>query len=333
MPRLAHATLLALTTLLAACGAMQPSTPSNPLPPAAVVATIPLDRPPTLLAMTPDGSRLLAASSGTFRIVATATNAVTATVRIPTYTSGIAVTPDGATALVDNVMGADLTVVDLATATTGPSVGLVMDIPPGGFGRLAVSRDGRTAWVTNGSRNYLAVANLATRDSAQSLMDMRANDAVLSPDGRTVFVAGCRDFCSTGTVESLDTSSGQITGRWDVGGSPYRVAVSPDGTRLYTANLGGPSLSIVDVASRQTLATLPVGVAPAGLAVSPDGTRVYVAAQDSATLTVVDTTANTVSRTLGLPRAPRDVVTSPDGRRVYVSTAESLLVLDAAAVR
>ena len=321
-------TLVPLIAFLAGCAAMGGKGPSaRHLVPAAVVATIPIDRPPTFLASSPDGSRVFAASSGELAIIRTDTNGVAATVRIPPYSSGVAVTPDGRRVLVNSVSSARLTVVDVATASA-VDIGLIVDIPPGGFGRIAVSPDGRRAYVANSPKDYLAVVDLNAGSTNQFSLDMSPTDVTLGADGRTLFVTGCRDFCTTGTVEVIDAASRQTLRSFEVGPAPYRFALSPDATRAYTTNLGGASLSIVDVASGATIATVPVGVRPSGLAISPDGTRIYVAAEQQETLTIIDATHNKVLGTFSIPDHPRDIVISPDGRRAYVSTQDAVLVLD-----
>lgn len=316
--------------LLAGCamrsGVVGPSAP--PLPASAIVATVPVGTPPTLLAMSPDGSRLFAASSGTLKIIRTSDHAVAATASIPAYTSGVAVTLDGARVLVDNVTGVSLTVVDAATGALQKSIPLIIEIHPGGFERIAVAPDGRRAIVANQRKEYLAVADLGGGAASESLLDLRPSDVTFSPDGRTLYVTGCRDFCTTGTVEAMDAATLRTLRSFAVGPSPYRFALSPDGTRAYTTNLAAPSLSIVDVAAGSLVATVPVGVEPTGLAVSPDGSRVYVASQMARTLTVVDAQAGTVVRTRATPTQPREVVVSRDGRRVYLSTQTDVLVLD-----
>jgi len=318
-----------LLACLAGCAAMGGKGPNaRHLVPAAVVATIPIERPPTLLASSPDGSRVVAASSGELAIIRTDTNVVAATVRIAPYSSGVAVTPDGRHVLVNSISSSRLTVVDVATATVEPDVGLIVDIPPGGFGRMAVSPDGRRAYVANQPKDYLALVDLNAGSTNQFSLDMSPTDVTLGADGRTLFVTGCKDFCTTGTVEVIDAASRQTIRSFEVGPAPYRFALSPDGTRAYTTNLGGPTLSIVDVASGATIATVPVGVRPSGLAVSPDGTRVYVAGEQQETLTIVDADHNTVRATFSIPNHPREVVISPDGRRAYVSTQDAVLVLD-----
>lgn len=45
------------------------------------------------------------------------------------------------------------------------------------------------------------------------------------------------------------------------------MALSPDGSRLYTANGLSNDVSVIDTASRRVVATIPVGGRPWGVAV------------------------------------------------------------------
>ncbi len=50
---------------------------------------------------------------------------------------------------------------------------------------------------------------------------------------------------------------------------PWGIALSPDGTRAYTANGVTNDLSVVDLASLRVIATLPVGERPWGVTELP----------------------------------------------------------------
>lgn len=324
-----------VTALLAGCGAgggpLRPSAPA--LPPTATLATIPVGKPPTYLAISPDGSRVFAASTnGELAIIATATNTVTATAPVAPYTTGLMVTADGTRVLSVGLRAVSLVNVDAASGRVLKPLPLIVEIHPGGFGRMAEAPGGGTVWVTNQPKEYMAIAPLGGGTASEVLLDMRPNDVTFAPDGRSLYLTGCREFCSNGTVEQIDVASRNTMRRMVVGPNPYRFALSPDGTRAYTTNIAGPTLTILDLGSGATVATVPVGIEPTGLAVSPDGTRVYVASQMQGTLTVIDAQAGTVLRTLQMPSRPREVVVTPDGRRVYVSVQGSVVVLDASAL-
>jgi YVTN family beta-propeller protein len=194
---------------------------------------------------------------------------------------------------------------------------------------VRVSDDGRTAWLVN-DELYISSVDLVAGTSSRITLDMRPNDIAPSVDGRTVYVLGCKQFCTTGTIEAIDVASQKVIATVDVGPAPSTLALSPDGQRAYSTNLGDPSVSIVDVTRRAVQATLPVGIQPTGLAVAPDGARVYVSSDRTGALTVLSGDGSSVLATVQLAGEARDVVVSPDGRRAYVSTAapDTVVVLD-----
>jgi YVTN family beta-propeller protein len=321
---------IALLVTLSACGAMQSSPAgSTTSPTAGALASIPVGRGPTLLAMSPDGATVYAASVGKLFAINTASNTVAATADIDPYTTGLAVTPDGGTVLSIAMQSATLSLRPAAALGSGRTISLPLNLYPGGYGSIAVTADGGTAWLVNEAL-WLAIVDLGTGNARRNTLDMRPRDLALARDGRTVYVAGCKDYCTTGTVELIDVASGNPRSAVAVGPAPYRVALSPDERRLYTTNLAGPSLSIVDLSGATPTATLPVGTEPTGLAVSPDGARVYVVAKQGNSLTVARGDGSAVLATVPLAGMPRDVVLSPDGQRAYVSTSgpDAVVVLD-----
>ena len=317
--------------LLAACGALQTAAPRGAsLAPGAVVASVPIGRGPTLLAISPDGSVVYAASVGQLAVIRTDTNTVTATARIDPYTTGIAVTPDGSRVLLVAMSSSQLTMLSASDPTRATRIALPQPgLHPGGFGRIAVSADGRTAWVVNEDESFASV-DLGTGTARQTNLDMRPNDIAVSSDGRTAFIAGCKLICTIGTIEMIDMPSGHVTATIEVGPAPYRLALAPDGRRGYTTNLGGPSLSVVDVVNRTTSASLRVGIEPTGLAVSSDGARVYVTSNRTGSVTIASGEHESVLGTVSVSGSPREIVLAPDGRRAYVATSapDAVLVLD-----
>jgi len=188
------------------------------------------------------------------------------------------------------------------------------------------------AWIANQDNEVLAILHTDGSNATSRDIDMRPVDIAFSPDGSLAYVAGCRYQCVPGTVEVIDSARRTTQAYLDVGPSPYRIAMAPDGAHFYTTNLAAASLSVVDVRTHAVTATVHVGVEPTGLAVTRDGTRVYVVSQDAGTLTIIDTATNTARQTLRVGNQAREVVVTPDGRRLYVSTLNSVLVLDAGAL-
>jgi YVTN family beta-propeller protein len=319
--------LASIALLMADCASVG-TAPGSAAPPAAVLATIPVGKGPTYLAMAPDGSRVYAASDGSLAVIETAGNTVMAKLSIDANPTGIAVTPDGKRLLITNLFSVRLTVLDTAANTIGTPITLFGERFTGGFGRIAVLPDGSAAWVANQDNQVLAIVPLGGAGAVSRDIDMRPVDIAFSPDGRLAYVAGCRYECVPGTVEIISTTQGFTQGYIDVGPSPYRIAMAPDGAHFYTTNLGDSSLSVVDAPSRSAVATVHVGVEPTGLAVARDGSAVYVASQDLGTVTAIDATTYAVRNTLRVGERAREVVVTPDGRRLYVSTREAVLAIE-----
>jgi YVTN family beta-propeller protein len=102
-----------------------------------------------------------------------------------------------------------------------------------------------------------------------------------------------------------------------VGRTPDALAVTPDGSRVYVANFGGSTVSVIDTATNTVIATITVGSGPGGVAVTPDGSRLYITNSGNETVSVIDTTTNTV---IGSPirvgPIPAGVAVTPGLRRV-----------------
>ena len=76
----------------------------------------------------------------------------------------------------------------------------------------------------------------------------------------------------------IDTATNTVIGSpIPVGGSPYGVAVTPDGSKVYVTNDLSNTVSVIDTTTNTVIGTpIRVDVNPFGVAVTPDGSKVYV---------------------------------------------------------
>jgi YVTN family beta-propeller protein len=114
----------------------------------------------------------------------------------------------------------------------------------------------------------------------------------------------------------------------NVGLFPESLAVTPDGTQVWSADTGpqtspaSPSgISVISTASDKVVAKLPLSGTPSAAAFSPSGTRAYVATSEG--LWVYSTQTRQVLRVIRGLGEPRSVAVSPDGQTVYVTATDS----------
>jgi YVTN family beta-propeller protein len=72
-----------------------------------------------------------------------------------------------------------------------------------------------------------------------------------------------------------------------VGTQPYFGAASPNGAKVYVANSGGSSVSVINTLTNAVDQTITVGTIPEGVGITPDGTKVCVNNYTSATVSVI----------------------------------------------
>ena len=116
-----------------------------------------------------------------------------------------------------------------------------------------------------------------------------------------------------------------------VGLTPQSAAITRDGARLFVANYGADTLSVIDTASN-SVQPLPVGHAPHGLLISHDGRRLYAivdADNNSAAcfvqneitenIVVIDTASLAILRRIPVIGRTDALALTPDDRHLYLT--------------
>lgn len=190
-------------------------------------------------------------------------------------------------------------------------------INPGG---IAISNDGRRAYVVLNAVNTLGVIDLATSPArliaqipvgnAPNTVVIRGKYAYVSneggrpansedftnvSDGTQLVVDRRNAFTITGTISVVDLSLSKQVKTIDVGLHPAGMAVS--GSNLYVANAYSDSLSVVDLKSDKVVRTIDLsvpieaggafGAGPNDVAVTGDG-RAYVTLGQANALAVIN---------------------------------------------
>ena len=230
-----------------------------------VEQTLPYSSPESVymgLAWSPDGRTAYAsaAANSKIRVLHYADGKLTegAPIQLPTtnpdgvkvtlFPAGLATTPDGTHLVVADQLGDAVSVVDLATGTARTVAAGHRPV------WVSVSKDGSKAFVSDQGASTVDVVSLtgATPSVTGHIpVGLHPNKSVLSPDGRSLYVAnGDGD-----SVSEVDVASATVRRTLDlapykgapVGSNPSGLALDPQGTRLFVANAGNNDIAVVDL--------------------------------------------------------------------------------------
>ena len=197
------------------------------------------------------------------------------------------------------------------------------------YGSFAVFREGERPRMEPGST--ISVLDLAQRTvkATFELGDYRQPHGLwVSRDSKRLWVT-CE---GAQAVLELNAWTGKILKAWKTNQQVSHMLVpTPDERKLYVANIGSGSVTVIDRAS-DAVKTIPTGAGSEGIDVSPDGREVWVSNRAAHSFSVIDTATDRVRVTLGSGgEMPIRVKFTPDGREVWVSNARSntITVFDA----
>src|SRR5712691_4101982 len=237
-----------------------------------------------------------------------------------------------ATLLVLNKADSTLAFVDPA------SLQVLTKIPTGNAPHeVAVSTDGRVALVANYGTGPEPGNTVSIIDTAARKETKRLALPLFRPHG-TYAIGSHIYFTAEGSrvVARYDVPSGAID--WISGSGQevtHMVVVAPGEKKIYTANIGSDSVSVIDLTHAPrtvSLKQIAVGKGPEGIDLSPDGREIWVAHRGDGAFSVIDTATEKVTQTVttGTKMANR-VKFTRDGKRVLISDVPSnqVLVYDA----
>jgi YVTN family beta-propeller protein len=157
---------------------------------------------------------------------------------------------------------------------------------------IAITPDGKHAYVTNSVSNNVSVIDTATNTVEAATLAVGTNPTAVAvtPDGKHAYVANL----GSNSVSVIDAASNTVVATIPVGNAPDAVAVTPDGKHAYVANSNSNNVSVIDTASNGVVATVAVGNGPFGVGITPDGKHAYVANPNSNNVSVIDAATNKV---------------------------------------
>jgi YVTN family beta-propeller protein len=232
-------------------------------------------------------------------------------------TFGVAITPDGKALYVSaGEAGSFVTPVDLATNTAGSQI-TVSSHAASGPGAIAITPDGKTAYVVNEGASTVTPINTATNVAGAEIPVGASPEGIaITPDGKTAYVTSVGSH----SVTPIDLATNAAVTPIPVGSDTASIAITPDGKTAYVTTTG-TSVVPIDVATNTAGTAISIGGFASSdrfaIAISPDGKTAYVNGPGG--VVPIDTATNTAETAITVANGGAGIAISPDGKTVYVT--------------
>jgi DNA-binding beta-propeller fold protein YncE len=229
----------------------------------------------------------------------------------------------------------------LIDAKTGGLLAAVPDNTPGVHGHeVAASADGRFAFVPiYGSTGVgkpgidgheMLIIDIAARKVVGHVdfgHAVRPHMPLLDPVSGMLYVTTELDS----SISIIDPKTWKIVGAIPTGAKEsHMLALSHDGSRGYTANVGPGTVSVLDMKARKTLGIIPVASSVQRISISADDKLVFTSDVAKPQLAVIDTATQKVKIWVALPSQGYGTAVTPDGRwlLVCIPAKDQVAVID-----
>ncbi len=216
---------------------------------------------------------------------------------------------------------------------------VLVRLPTGrGPHEVAVSPDGRTAYVSNFGRysvypagdtehdkagNTITVIDLVER-KVKNRFDLGTHTGphgmIVSHDGKLVWVT----TETPQAVLELDSATGKILHVWNTTQvRSHMIVTTPNEMKFYVTNTVSGSVSVIDKSTGE-VKLLSSGPGTEGIAISPDGKEVWAASRLDGKISVISTATDTiVASFFSRGKSPKRMEFTPDGSQVWVTNSGS----------
>jgi len=233
-------------------------------------------------------------------------------------------------------------------AIVDPVAGTVLaSVPEGGKTghEVVASPDGRLAYVpiygdsgvgkpgTNGTS--LVVIDIAAQKVIGSLdfgHGVRPHMPIFGPKDGLLYVTTELDH----SISLIDPKALKIVGAITTGQpESHMLALSHDGQRGYTANVGPGTVSVLDIPNRKLLTIIPISNETQRISITPDDRWVFTADQTQPRLAAIDTHTNQVAHWVALPGIAYGTAPTLDGKFLLVTipTQNKLAIVEIATMK
>jgi DNA-binding beta-propeller fold protein YncE len=237
---------------------------------------------------------------------------------------------DHTISLIDPSAGQQVATVDVKGVTGHELVAS----PDGKFAFVPIYGDSGVGLPGSDGSN-LAVVDLGARQLAGNVdfgKGVRPHCAVIGPKDGLLYVTTEIDQ----SITVIDPRTQKIVGKVRTGQpESHMLAITRDGRRGYTANVGPGTVSVLDLEARKTIAVIPVAPKVQRIALSVDDRYVFTSDQTKSQLAVIETATNKVKTWVPLPDQGYGAAPTRDGRWLVVAlrTGNHVAVVDLKAMK
>lgn len=163
------------------------------------------------------------------------------------------------------------------------------------------------------------VISLADRRTVHTIdfgRGVRPHCAVFGPKDGLLYVTTELDQ----SVKVIDPHTFKIVGTIPTDQpESHMFAITPDGRRGYTANVGPGTVSVLDIPARKKLAVISVAEHVQRISISPDAHWVFTSDTEKPRLAVISAKTNKVDRWISLASPGYGTAPTPDGKWLFVA--------------
>src|SRR6267142_4102892 len=144
---------------------------------------------------------------------------------------------------------------------------------------------------------------------------VRPHCAVIGPKNKLLYIT----TELSNSISIIDPETFKLLGSIPTGQTEsHMLAISSDGKKGYTANVGPGTVSVLDMMEKKTLKIIPICKNTQRISISPDDKWVFTADQTKPQLAVIDTTKDEVVKWIEVPGNGYGTAVTPDGRWLVV---------------
>jgi YVTN family beta-propeller protein len=222
----------------------------------------------------------------------------------------------------------------------------VAEVPEGGVTghEIIASPDGKTAYVPIYGNS--GVGQPGTDGANMVVIDLASRKVVGNVDWGKGVRPHCPKFGADGmlyvstelndSITVIDPKTLKMVGSLPTGQKEsHMFAMTKDGHRAYSANVGPGTVSVIDVDAKKVITVIPVSQAVQRISLSADDSMVFTSDVSKPQLAVIDTATNKVKTWIPLPGLGYGSATTSDGKWLLIACplVHQLAVIDLHALK